>query len=114
TERLGTDTGFSATNVSLTMGIASVAQAIAMACAGHLSTYLGRRNLFMLLGLATPLFAPVIWWFAVTLSALGQAVVFGTLLQVIWVAAYVLVAAYLTWRFPTEIRSTGYGMPYRF
>ena len=114
TERLGTDTGFSATNVSLTMGIASVAQAIAMACAGHLSTYLGRRNLFLLWGLAATLVAPGIWWFAVTSSSFRQAVAFAALLQIITVAAYGPVSAYLSERFPTEIRSTGYGMAYSF
>src|SRR5699024_5594843 len=60
-EGLGADTGFRATAVSLTMGVASVAQAIAMGCAGHLSTCVGRRNFFLLWGRATPLFAPVIW-----------------------------------------------------
>src|SRR5699024_10253774 len=51
---------------------------------------------------------------AVTSSALGQAVVFAALLQVITVAAYGPVSAYLSERFPTEIRSTGYGMAYSF
>ncbi len=114
TERLGTDTGLTATNVSLTMGIASVAQAIAMAGAGHLSTYIGRRNLFLVWGLAATLMAPAIWWCAVTSSSVGQAIAFAALLQVITVAAYGPVSAYLSERFPTEIRSTGYGMAYSF
>src|SRR5699024_4527976 len=42
------------------------------------------------------------------------AIAFAALLQVITVAAYGPVSAYLSERFPTEIRSTGYGMAYSF
>src|SRR5699024_658009 len=108
TERVGTDTGFSATNVSLTMVIASVAQSSYMACAGHLAIYWGRGDVFLRWGLATTLFVMVIWWFAVTTSARGQAVVVDALPQVITVADYGPVSADLSERFPTEIRSTGY------
>ena len=112
TARLATDAGLSDTRVSLTMGIATIAQALIMAVAGHLSTYTGRRKLFVMWGLSAMLVAPFIWRLAMTSSSLGQAILCTAVLQVITVAAYGPVAAYLSERFPTEVRSTGYGMGY--
>jgi MFS family permease len=112
TARLATDTGLPATGVPLVMGIASVAQALAMAAAGHLSTRTGRRRLLTLWGLAAAVAGPVVWWSAVTSPTLGRAAVFAAVLQVITVSAYGPIAAYLSERFPTEVRSTGYGAGY--
>src|SRR5699024_5981908 len=112
TARLATDTGLSDTRVSVTIGIATIAQALVMAVAGHLSTYLGRRRLFVMWGLGAMLVAPIIWRLAITSSSLGQAILCTAVLQVITVAAYGPVSAYLSERFPTEVRSTGYGMGY--
>ena len=112
TGRLATDTGLPATGVSLAIGIASIAQAIVMAIAGHLSTSIGRRRVFLVWGACAATLGPLLWWLAVTSQSVGRAAVFAALLQVITVAAYGPVAAYLSERFPTEVRSTGYGMGY--
>lgn len=112
TGRLGTDTGLSATGVSMAIGIASIAQAVVMALAGHLSTRTGRRTLFIAWGLVAAVLGPLVWWLAVTSQSFGRAAVFAAVLQVITVSAYGPVSAYLSERFPTEVRSTGYGMGY--
>ncbi|UQN30169.1 MFS transporter [Brachybacterium kimchii] len=112
TAQLGQDTGLSATSVSIAMGIASCAQALAMALAGHLSTSTGRRRLFVLWGIAATVLGPVLWWMSVGSSTLAGAAVLAAALQVVTVAAYGPVSAYLSERFPTSVRSTGYGMGY--
>lgn len=112
TARLATDAGLSDTRVSLTIGIATIAQALVMAVTGHLSTHTGRRKLFVIWGLSAMLVAPFVWRLAITSSSLGQAILCTAMLQVITVAAYGPVSAYLSERFPTEVRSTGYGMGY--
>ena len=112
TGRLGSDTGLPATGVSIAIGIASIAQAVVMALAGHLSTRTGRRTLFMAWGLVAAVLGPLVWWLAVTSQSFGRAAVLAAVLQVITVSAYGPVAAYLSERFPTEVRSTGYGMGY--
>lgn len=112
TGRLGSDTGLPATGVSIAIGIASIAQAVVMALAGHLSTRTGRRTLFMAWGLVAAVLGPLVWWLAVTSQSFGRAAVLAAVLQVITVSAYGPVSAYLSERFPTEVRSTGYGMGY--
>ncbi|GAB3812332.1 MFS transporter [Tessaracoccus terricola] len=112
TARLATDAGLPATGVSVAMGVASVAQAVVMALAGHLSSRTGRRNLFVVWGVGAATLGPVVWWLAVTSESLGRAALMAALLQVITVCAYGPVSAYLSERFPTEVRSTGYGMGY--
>lgn len=105
-------TGLSAAEVSVAMGAASVAQAAAMAWAGHLSTLVGRRRLLMSWGAVAGAVGPVAWWWAAGATTLVQAAVAAGLTQVVTVAAYGPVAAYLSERFPTAVRSTGYGSAY--
>ncbi|NUL44588.1 MFS transporter [Cellulosimicrobium funkei] len=112
TERLTTDSALDPAAVPVVIGLASVAQAVVMAVAGHLSTFTGRRRLFMLWGLVAALAGPVVWWLALNAPTLVLAAVFAAVLQVITVSAYGPVSAYLSERFPTEVRSTGYGMGY--
>lgn len=112
TERMTTDSVLDPAAVPVVIGLASVAQAVVMAVAGHLSTFTGRRRLFMLWGLVAAVAGPVVWWLAITTSTFLLAAVFAAVLQVITVSAYGPVSAYLSERFPTEVRSTGYGMGY--
>ncbi|MCW1804294.1 MFS transporter [Brachybacterium squillarum] len=112
TARLGEGGALAATEVALAMGIASVAQALAMALAGHLSTMLGRRRLLTIWGIAALLLGPPLWWAAVGSGSLARAALCAALLQVVTVAAYGPVSAYLSERFPTAVRSTGYGSAY--
>ena len=105
-------TGLSATSVSVAMGLASVAQAAAMAWAGHLSTLLGRRRLLTVWGALAAVAGPAAWWWAAGSRSLAQAALAAALTQVVTVAAYGPVAAYLSERFPTAVRSAGYGTAY--
>lgn len=112
TARLASDGTLPITAVPVVMGIASVAQALVMALAGHLSTLTGRRRLFVLWGAVAALAGPLLWWAAVTAPTFLGAAIAAAALQVITVSVYGPVAAYLSERFPTEVRSTGYGMGY--
>ncbi|MBO3723847.1 MFS transporter [Actinomyces bowdenii] len=105
-------TGLSAAEASVAMGAASVAQAAAMAWAGHLSTLVGRRRLLMAWGAVAGAVGPVAWWWAAGATTLARAALVASLTQVVTVAAYGPVAAYLSERFPTTVRSTGYGSAY--
>lgn len=112
TDRLATDSALDPTAVPVVMGIASVAQAVVMALAGHLSTRVGRRRVFVIWGVAAGIAGPVVWWLAVHSPTLATAAACAAVLQVITVSAYGPVSAYLSERFPTEVRSTGYGSGY--
>ncbi|MDO5286824.1 MAG: MFS transporter [Actinomycetia bacterium] len=112
TSSLATDAHLPATQVSLAMGAASVAQALLMAVAGHLSTLAGRRRLFCWWGSAAALVGPFLWLAAVRSTSVGPAALLAAALQVVTVSAYGPVSAYLSERFPTRLRSTGYGAGY--
>lgn len=112
TERLTTDAPLAPIAVPVVMGLASVAQAVVMAVAGHLSTLVGRRRLLVLWGAAATLAGPPLWWLAVTAPTLVTAAACAALLQVVTVSAYGPISAYLSERFPTALRSTGYGAGY--
>lgn len=114
TARLSSDAGLPATRVSLAMGVASVAQAVFMAVAGQLSSWTGRRALFIVWGSAATLGGPLLWWATINSGTPGRAALLAAVLQVITVSAYGPVSAYLSERFPTQVRSTGYGMAYSF
>lgn len=111
-ERLAADSALPAIAVPVVMGLASVAQAVVMAAAGHLSSLTGRRRLFMVWGAAAIVAGPVLWWCTVAAPTLAVAAACAALLQVMTVSAYGPVAAYLSERFPTSLRSTGYGAGY--
>lgn len=112
TLRLATDVGLVAHDVSWVMLAASVAQAVFMAIAGHLSTWLGRRRLFVLWGLGAALLGPVLWGLILSGGPAWQLAVLAGLLHVVTVCAYGPIGAYLNEGFPTAIRATGYGTAY--
>lgn len=112
TARLSTDSPIAPEAVPLVMGAASIAQALVMALAGHLSSLVGRRRLLVVWGAVAGILGPVLWWAAVTAPTLAVAALLAALLQVATVSAYGPIAAYLSERFPTAIRSTGYGSAY--
>lgn len=112
TARLSTDSPIAPEAVPLVMGAASIAQALVMVLAGHLSSLVGRRLLLVVWGAVAGLVGPVLWWAAVTAPTLAVAALLAALLQVATVSAYGPIAAYLSERFPTAIRSTGYGSAY--
>lgn len=112
TARLSTDSPIAPEAVPLVMGAASIAQALVMVLAGHLSSLVGRRLLLVVWGAVAGILGPVLWWAAVTAPTLALAALLAALLQVATVSAYGPIAAYLSERFPTAIRSTGYGSAY--
>ena len=107
---LGTELGLGAGEVSLVMAAAAVAQALVMSVTGHLSTLTGRRVFFVGAGLVAAVAAPVLWW--LTLAGAGGVAAGVVALQVVTVTAYGPVGAYLSERWPAEVRSTGYGTAY--
>ena len=112
TARLASDAGLPTRTVGLVMGVASLAQAVAMVGAGHLSTLVGRRRLLIAWGLVAATAAPWVWRAVLGAHGAGRAALLAALLQVITVSAYGPVAAYLSERFPVQVRSTGYGSAY--
>ncbi|WP_314907088.1 MFS transporter [Propionibacterium acidifaciens] len=88
TTSLSTDAGLPAARVSLAMGAASVAQALSMTPAGHLSTRTGRRALLVGWGIVAAVLGPVLWRTTVSSRGLGRAAALAGLLQVATVAAY--------------------------
>lgn len=98
--------------VSLTMMLATAASAIAMAACGHISTFLGRKKFFALFGIFSALLAPLIYLSVFQQKTLSSLVIMVVALQIITVSVYGPIAAYLTERFPTSVRSSGYGVAY--
>lgn len=98
--------------VAIVMGCASVGQAVAMVGAGHLSSLVGRRATFIGWGACAAVAGPLAWLGCVSSARVETACAWAVATQVVTVAAYGPVAAYLSERFPTRVRSTGYGMAY--
>lgn len=99
-------------SVAVVMGCASIAQAVFMVLAGYLSTRVGRRRLLLGWGAAAAVLGPASWLACVGSAALGWALLWAMVAQVVTVSAYGPMSAYLSERFPTRVRSTGYGMAY--
>lgn len=113
TQRMVSDVGLDARGASVAMALASIAQAIVMALAGHLSTRTGRRRFFIGWGLlAVGAGAPLWLWITAGPRPALVAGVGAALLQVVTVCAYGPVGAYINERFPTHVRATGYGTAY--
>lgn len=110
--RLTTESGLGAAQASIAMGVASFAQAAFMALAGHLSSVFGRRRLMLGWGTVALLCGPLMWWVTATSQSLARAALCAAVLQVVTVSAYGPVSACLSERFPTPVRSTGYGLGY--
>ena len=111
-DELRRSVGLDTTTAAWIMGAAAVAQAMVMACTGHLSTLVGRRRFFVLWGLLAAVSGPLVWLELVGTSQIGRAMALACLLQVITVCGYGPVGAYLAEGFPAAIRSTGYGTAY--
>lgn len=112
TSQLKIDTHLSYQNISLTMMCATAVSAIAMALCGHFSTIIGRRKFFILFGACSTLLAPTIYLSIFQERSLYSLVIMVVLLQIVTVSVYGPVAAYLTERFPTSVRSSAYGAAY--
>ena len=98
--------------VSFTMMCATVFSAIAMAACGHLSTFIGRRTFFVGFGILSAVLAPIVYLAIFRQTTWITLVLLVVSLQIVTVSVYGPVAAYLTERFPTAVRSSGYGVAY--
>ena len=97
---------------SFTMLCATAASALAMVAAGHLSTLTGRRRFFMTFGGLSAVLAPAGYLMVFRQQPLGGTVAWVVVLQLVTVSVYGPIAAYLTERFLTGVRSSGYGVAY--
>ena len=112
TGQLKTDGHLTDQGVSFTMLCATVVSAIAMGGCGHLSTFIGRRVFFVGFGVLSTLLAPIIYLAIFRQTTQIALVLLVVSLQIVTVSVYGPVAAYLTERFPTAVRSSGYGLAY--
>ncbi|WP_233194762.1 MFS transporter [Cryobacterium sp. M91] len=112
TGQLGADAHLGAQTLLLAMMCGTAASAFTMAGCGHLSTFTGRRAFFIGFGLMAAVLGPVI--FLVVFAAAGTTVLvlLVVALQIVTVSGYGPVGAYLAERFPTAVRSSGYGVGY--
>lgn len=99
-------------NISLTMMCATAISAIAMVTSGHISTLMGRRRFFMAFGILSSFLAPITYLKIFQHRSFSSLVILVVVLQIVTVSVYGPVAAYLTERFPTSVRSSGYGVAY--
>lgn len=99
-------------DLSLTMMCATAVSAVSMAACGHFSTITGRRKFFIFFGICSALVAPAVYLNVFQQKTLPSLVIMVVVLQIITVSVYGPIAAYLTERFPTSVRSSGYGVAY--
>src|SRR5664279_6404163 len=83
-----------------------------MAACGHLSTFIGRRVFFVGFGVLSAVLAPIVYLTIFRQTTLIAIVLLVGSLQIVTVSVYGPIAAYLTERFPTGVRSSGYGVAY--
>ena len=98
--------------ISFTMLCATAVSAVAMLAAGHLSTIAGRRTFFISFGFIAAALAPVTFLAIFNSTGNGTVLILVVALQVVTVSGYGPVGAYLAERFPTAVRSSGYGIGY--
>jgi MFS family permease len=90
--------------------LCSVAVVIASVAAGHLSTFIGRKRTFILLG-AIRLFAlPALFLLLPTAQTITMVGVYAVILSALGSAGYAPILIFLNERFPTAIRATGTGL----
>ncbi|WP_435300470.1 MFS transporter [Timonella sp. A28] len=100
------------TQVTLIMLYGTAIAAVSMWACGHLSTFLGRRKFFIIAGIVITLIAPPSYLFIWEATTLSGVIIWVVLLQIFTVSVYGPIGAYLSEKFPTHVRSTGYGLGY--
>ncbi|WP_020016084.1 MFS transporter [Promicromonospora sukumoe] len=98
--------------VSFMMMCGTAVSAGTMLALGHVSTSAGRRATLVAAGVVAAVAAPVTYAGVFTTSAVPVTVLLVVALQVVAVSGYGPVGAYLAERFPTAVRSSGYGVGY--
>jgi MFS family permease len=112
TSELKVDGHLNAQSISFTMMCATAISAFAMVGCGHLSTVIGRRRFFIGFGVIAAALSPIIFFGIFSTKDMTTLVLLVVALQVCTVSGYGPVGAYLAERFPTAVRSSGYGVGY--
>jgi MFS family permease len=104
---------FNGRHVSLIMAGESVVAALSFVLWGVTSQRWGRRRFYIVYGVVMAVVGAGLYAFLVTRRPeLLGAIVLTPLVGVVTVGSFGPIAAYLTERFPTEMRSTGFGVGY--
>jgi MFS family permease len=111
---IGDNARISSSQTTIVLIVAQAILALSYPLAGSLSQRIGRRRFFTLCGWAAGLIcAPLFVLFASgTVSGVLGATVVVTALLLTGVTTFGAIGAYMSERFPVEIRSTGYGVGY--
>ncbi|MET9809980.1 MFS transporter [Streptomyces halstedii] len=101
------------TQVTLTMLVVNAAAAVSYPFYGVLSQRIGRRPFYIGYGIAVAVGGGGAYTLMTASEhSFGPVLGYGVALGLFTIGAYGPIAAYLTERFPSEIRSTGYGVGY--
>lgn len=90
--------------------LCSVAVIIASVAAGHLSTLIGRKRTFIVIGAIRLVALPALYLLLPTAPSLTLVGVYAVTLSALGSAGYAPVLIFLNERFPTAIRATGTGL----
>ncbi|WP_246144735.1 MFS transporter [Actinacidiphila oryziradicis] len=103
----------SSKQVTLTMLVVNAVAMISYPVYGMLSHRIGRRNFYIGYGIGVTVFGAGSYALMMTSGhGLGAPLGYGVVLGLFTIGTYGPIAAYLTERFPADIRSTGYGVGY--
>ncbi|WP_031465330.1 MFS transporter [Sciscionella sediminilitoris] len=109
---LSSHVGLSSAQVSIAMMIASAVVAVCYPLFGMLSQRIGRRRFFLGYGVAVVVIGAPSYVLAMSVSAMGPVILACCLVVVFTIGTFGPIAAYLTERFPSEVRASGYGVGY--
>ncbi|GAA4852444.1 MFS transporter [Actinomycetospora corticicola] len=110
---LKSDLGFSSTQVSIAMAVTMAITAASFPLFGVLSQRIGRRRFYLGFAVAMIVIGGGAYAALVTTRpTFGLALVLTTLIGIFTLGTFGPIAAYLTERFPSTIRASGYGVGY--
>jgi MFS family permease len=101
-----------ATDVTTGLLIANVFLAFGYLAAGLLSQRFGRRLMFILFGVCSATVSPILYILLVNSTGLMTALVLATVVTVLVISVWGFVTTYITERFHTGVRASGYGVGY--
>jgi MFS family permease len=100
------------TSVTTGLLIANVVLAFGYMGAGLLSQRVGRRPLFIAFGICSATLSPLLYILLVNASGLIPTLLLATLVTVLVISVWGFVTTYITERFHTGVRASGYGVGY--
>jgi MFS family permease len=95
---------------ALLLILSSVAVIVGSISAGHLSTLIGRKKAFILLGVIRIVLFPASYLLMAKTTDIGMIALYAVILGALGSASYAPVLIFLNERFPTAIRATGTGL----